>query len=266
MPFPPESEKLSAKYKELTAKRDSVFQSIELWGTKRPQASNAGYKVMGTDFFGVEIPEDWDIKESTDTIVCWDICSGSNKIGSIRIIPYKSEIIAGDDKTMREYILNDFKVNSSALITLSTKDADADTMKKIKGSLEVAYGGSVLYILSLANRYLELGGISIFGKIDSFNTENGRYTAVNIRAMKYVADDSAKGFHIEDLNQIITYPMDYPQMAPLVGPDYKTYGTYVMFAISSKTFINYCPNYKDLYYDFIIGDNMLKVVVGHYIP
>ena len=266
-PFITDDEKLRAEYKDLCDKRAEVYQSIKLLGTAKPKASNAGYKVLGTDFFIAEIPEEWDIKESTDTIVCWDIYSASGKIGSIQIIPYKSEIIASDDKTMREYILSDnFHFGSNTLITLSTKEADADTMQKVKSGLKLTGFLSVVYVESLANRYLELGGIKIFGKIDSFKIENNRFTAVNIRKMNYVPDNSAKGFHIEDLNEIITYPMDSPMLAPLVGPDYKSYGTYKISSVNTKSFFNDCPNYKDSYFDFIIGDNMVKVVLERYIP
>ncbi len=266
-PFITDDEKLSAEYKDLCNKRAEVYQTIKLLGTAKPKASNAGYKVLGTDFFIAELPEEWDIKESADDLVCWDICSKDGKIGSIQIIPYKSEVIPSDDKTMREYILsNDFHAHKDALITLSTEAADAETMQKIKSGLRLTGWDGVIYVQSLANRYLELGGIKIFGKIDSFKTENNRFTAVNIRKMNYVPDSSANGFHIEDLNQIITYPMDTPFLAPLVGPDYKSYGTNKYFAISSKTFFSDCPNYKESYFDFIIGDNMVKVVLERYIP
>lgn len=85
-----EDEKISAEYKDMQDKRADVCQTIKLWGTARPKASNAGYKVLGTDFFIAELPEKWDIKESTDALVCWDICSGGSKIGRFKSSPTKA--------------------------------------------------------------------------------------------------------------------------------------------------------------------------------
>ena len=261
------SDSLKDEYMDLYSKRQDIIKSIAIFGSKTPEASNTGYKVLGTGFFTIEVPLDWELKASANAAVSWDIYSDNSVIGSVQIIPYKSEVIPEDDKTMREYILNDFNDNRSALITLSTKNADQDTMQKIKSGFKLTGGDfTVIDLLSTANRYLELGGIRIFGKIDSLKAENGSFKAINIRAMKYVPDSSTKGFHIEDLNQIITYPIEQSvSIAPLVAPNYNGHGTYE-FPNLDSIFVAKYPNYKDMYYDFIIGDNTLKVVLGHYVP
>ncbi len=266
-----EDKDLSDDYIDMNRKKAEILQSFKLLGAKAPVPANEGYKVVGCIFFAVEIPGQWDLKASKEKKLAWDIFSEDSIAGRISLIPYRSETIPSDGSALREYILNDYNSSSSnrnAEIVLYKKTADQDTMRKIKGSFRFTGGGiTSVDMLSIANRYLELGGIKIFGKIDSIKTENGKLRGVNIRVMKYVADASEKGFHIEDSNQIISYPAEYPSFMPLVGPDYTSFGTYdVEGGIDLRHLEKENPEYKNFYYDFIIGDQMVKMIIGHYVP
>ena len=267
-----DDEKLAAEYKALLDTRAEAYKSIKLLEGARPEVANDGFKVVGTDFFTAEIPEKWDMKISSSA-ARWELYSENTVVGSIRLIPYKSETPASDGKTLREYVINDFRTSHSVEIALDAARADSDILQKIKSSMKMTGGASVVWVQSLANRYLELGGTKIFGKIESFdekrsdiNPQRVDFTAVNIRELNLVPDDSASGFHIEDTGRIVSYPLDAPQLAPLAAPDYKDYGTYDFFAISGATFYSDCPKYKESYYDFIISDGAVKVVLERYVP
>ncbi len=266
-----EDKELSDDYIDMSSKKQEIFKSFKLLGTKTPVPENEGYKVMGCIFFTVEIPGEWDLRASKEKILAWDILSDGDVAGRITLIPYRSETLASDDSALREYIMNDYSSstsNQNAEIVLYKKKADQGIMKKIKGSLKFTGGGvTSVDIQSIANRYLELGGIKIFGKIDGFKTENGKLSGVSIRVMKYVADGSEKGFHIEDSNQTVTYPAEYPVFAPLVGPDYTSLGTYCTEGgVDLRYLEKDHPDYKNFYYDFIIGDHMVKMIIAHYVP
>lgn len=95
--------------------------------------------------------------------------------------------------------------------------------------------------------------------------------AVRINVMEFLTDDPndeyPNGFRIEDLNQIETYSLDFGvSIAPLVAPNYNTYGIYEI-PILDESFIKNYENYKNAFYNFIIGsDGQLKIVLGHYVP
>jgi len=59
----PMEEELSDDYIAMSKQISKVAKGIELLGNQKPQASNEGFKVVGSSFFTVEIPENWDIKQ-----------------------------------------------------------------------------------------------------------------------------------------------------------------------------------------------------------
>lgn len=271
--YPPDDSELSNNYKVMSEQIPEIYHSINILGTERPKAYNEGFKVVGSSFFTVEIPSDWEIKRIEGFPLLWRIYTGNNNVGEIELILYKSEgtnETTADVSMLREYLFND-KASREVRITLNLGYADKVTMKKIKNSFKFAAGPyNVVDLQYTAQQYLVGGGKKVFGTIKGFQMENGKPVAVRVNVMKFVTDNKnneyPNGFQIKDLNQNEIYPLDGVHIAPLVAPNYNTYGVYEM-PLLDETFITNYKNYKHFYYDFIIGsDGQLKLVLGHYVP
>ena len=68
-----------------------VAKGIELLGNQKPQrGSNKGFKVVGSSFFTLEIPENWDIKQELLSDFTWYIYDETQKgeVGAITLVPY----------------------------------------------------------------------------------------------------------------------------------------------------------------------------------
>ena len=271
--YPPDDKELSRDYKAMSERIPEIYHSISILGGQKPKAKNEGFKVVGSSFFTVEIPNDWELKLIEGFPLLWNIYAGNNNVGEIEFIPYKSEgtnETTTDDGMMRVYLFND-ETSREMRITLNPVYADNATMEKIKNSFEFKAGPyNVVDLQYAAEQYLARGGKKVFGTIEDFQMENGKPVAVRVNVMKFLTDNPNNeypdGFRIEDLNKIETYPLDGVHIVPFAAPNYNTYGLYEM-PLLDETFINNYKNYKHFYYDFIIGsDGQLKIVLGHYVP
>ncbi len=265
-PWPRENNPgLYDEYQEMFKKRDAVCQTARLLGNKRPVPSNTGYRVIGSSFFTAEIPADWDLKVSSDSIIRWDVYSGGSAIGTIEMVPCYGEKLPGDAKTMREYVFDGSGDSADALITLSAEKADKTAMEKIKSAFKLVPNEStVVFLQSRANKLVAKGGEKVFGRFEGFNRENGLNISLNICLMSYVADDSAKGYRIEDVKQLKTYPIGsmVDVVAP-VKPNCMTYGPYGHSIIDAGTKNGLD---RDTYYDFIIYEGKVEMIMGRYLP
>lgn len=262
--YPPDNRKLAEEYKDLEEQIFEVLKSIALVGDTKPAAENEGFKVVGTTFFKLEVPQDWELKRSADHPVAWDISVGGTNIGQIKMIPYKSEI------TVTNGNMDDFNVltlgareNLSQIALIVDRNyADAGTLQKIKGTFELADGYfTVIDLMSNANIYVERGGTRLFGKIENVDVKDSGQVSIEVRLSEQVPDDqSPSGYRFEDLNETQTLTADWiPSIAPLKPPDYVTYGRYDIYLLDS-TFIEAHPDYKDFYYEFIL-DSGGKLVI-----
>ena len=251
-----------------------IIKSISSVGNQKPKALNEGFKVVGTSFFTLEIPSDCDIKTFEDSVLLWDIYKGNDRIGYIDMVPYKAiestEENIGDENII--HMTND-EIQRKARIQLFTDDLDQTAKEKIKESFLFTDGPyNVVDLQFTAGLYLGGGGKKIFGKIEDIHMENGVPMAINIKVMEFISDgpDGEKnpnGFHIKDLNKIEGYSLESSVLvAPLVAPNYNTYGTYGIYPLD-EVFIESYEHLKDFFYDFIIGkDGQLKIILGHYVP
>lgn len=272
--YPPDDKELSGEYQAMSEQLPEIFHSISISGDKKPKAVNEGFKVVGSSFFTVGIPNDWEIKAVKGTLV-WDIYAGNNRVGDFRLIPYKSEEFyetSPDDSTIREYLFNDGNDQTprEMAISFSPEFADKITVEKIKSSFEFGSGPyNVVDLQNTAQRYLAGGGKKVFGTIKDFQMENGKPVAVRVNVMKWLTDkpnDYPNGFLIEDLHQTATFTLDGVHIAPFAPPNYNTYGVYEM-PLLDENFISNHKNYEQFYYDFIMGsDGQLKIVLGHFVP
>jgi hypothetical protein len=270
--YPPDNKELSSEYQAMSKRIPKIYNSISILGKQKPKAVNEGFKVVGSSFFTVEIPIDWEIKRMNGSPFLWSIYTGNKNVGEIELIPYKSEgtnETPADVGVMREYLFDD-ETSREFRITLKSGYADKVIMKKIKNRFEFAAGPyNVVDLQYTAEQYLAGSGRKIFGTIKDLQMENGK-PAIRVNVMKFLADNGnnqhPNGFQIEDLNQIETYTLDGVHIAPLVAPNYNTYGAYEM-PLLDETFLANYKNYKHSFYDFIIGsDGQLKIVLEHYVP
>lgn len=292
MQYPPDNEELIKEYKSMFEQIPSICKTIDILGNECPKASNEGFKVVGSSFFTMEIPKNWEIQTFTDWPLLWEIylandeikeneedwynqkdntiVSKMNKIGEIEIIPYKSEELNYHEMTT--VYITDEEIFSKVRISLDNNNSNGEIMGKIKDSF-VMTGGfyNIVDLQTDAQRYLDGGGKKVFGKIESFEVEDEYPVAVQINVMDFIPDgpddNNPNGFYIKDLNKRERYPADSGvSIAPLIAPNYNTYGVYEIFPLD-QTFIESQQLLKDSFYYFIIGrDGQLKIMLQQYIP
>lgn len=276
--YPVDDEVLSKHYQEMSQQINYAVQGISLLGDQKPQAANDGFKVVGSSYFTLEIPSQWDIK-APDSLPIWNIYEGNNQVGWIQMLPYEiEEIIEGSDKALREDLYNEDTMRKMN-ITLNSDYADKSIMEKMKTTFKFTGGPfNVVDLESAANLYLAKGCKKVFGTIDSFELENGKLRALIVNVMEFIpdgpSDKNPNGFRIEDLKYREAYTLDQAvNVAPLAPPNYTSYSMYYL-PLLDENFINtydyknmYTYDYKNMYFDFIVGDRgNLLVVLGHYIP
>lgn len=270
--YSPDDEVLSKEYQEMFDQIPDILKSIDILGDQKPKALNEGFKVVGSSFFTVEIPNDWEIKAFEDWALLWELYAGKEKVGEIEMIPYHSRE-SDDDKMTTVYIINE-EIFRKARISLNIDDSNGEIIDKIKDSFVIIGGPSTVVDLQTdAQRYLDNGGRKIFGQIKDFEFEKGNDlpVAIIINVMEFIPDgpddNNPNGFSIKDLNKSEKYSADSGvSIVPLIAPNYNSYGIYGIYLLEEAFIENY-EHLKDFYYDFIVGsDEQLKFVLGHYIP
>lgn len=272
--YPLDEPELLSEYQTLSEQVHNVHQWVYLFGDHKPMAHNQGFKIVGSSFFTVEIPTDWALKAIEEPILSWSLYNqDNNEAGVIELIPYKSEK-AGEKPTavniVREYLYNPDTSREIELL-FNSELVDQETMEKIKGSLEFAGGPfNVVDLQSNALQYLSNGGKKVFGTIEDFVFSGDTPVSVSINVMQLLPDDSGQEYpnarNVEDLNKTETYSLDFGvSIALLAAPGYNTYGAYDIETIN-EDFINNQENYKDLYFDFILGsDGQLKIALERFV-
>ena len=259
--YPPDNSELAKEYLSLEEQLDLVCKSIALLGDIQPVAKNEGFKVLGTAFFKLEVPEDWDLKRAQDHPAAWDIWVDENNIGQIKMIPYNAEVIV-ENGSIDDYKITRFadEYQRQAALIVHRDYADDAIMEKIKDTFEWTDGYfTVIDLMSNANIYVERGGTRLFGKIENVTIEDSGPISVEVTLSERIADDqSPTGYRFEDLNETKTLTADWtPNIVPLAPPDYTTYGRYDIYLLDT-TFIEAHPDYKDFHYEFILdsGGNL----------
>lgn len=264
--YPVDNKELSREYVAMAEQIASITEMISLIGDQKPKAINAGYQVVGTSFFTMEIPVEWEIKVEEEYGDSWNLFSGDARIGGIDLIPYKSE---EDNEEMSRLYMTDDEIHREIRIIVHSEYADEDIMNRLKDTFQFVTGPyNVVDLQSSAGEYLARGGKKIFGEIIDFEVENGEPISVRVKMLDFVHDeDSPNGFYIEDLQQTETFSLDFGvRVAPFVAPNYVKYGLYEMPLVDGEFLRNY-ENYDHFYYDFIIGsDGQLKIIIAHYVP
>ncbi|MGI5879180.1 MAG: M56 family metallopeptidase [Syntrophomonadaceae bacterium] len=264
--YPLDDTAFSNEYNDMSEQMADISRSIALIGKRQPVAANQGFKVKGTSFFTIEIPQGWEMKAMEGFPPYWTMYVGDQQVGRVELVPYNST-----ERFNEKYLLDDQALRKVHIV-INPEDTNHKTIEKIINSFQFAGGPyNVVDLLTAAEEYVARGGERIFGQIAGFKMENGKPVAVHVKIMKFIpdgpGDDNPNGFLIEDLNQTKTYTLDWGvHIVPLVAPNHHTYGIYEM-PLLDETFINNYPDYGQFFYDFIIGsDGQLKFVLGRYIP
>lgn len=264
--YPVDNKELSREYVAMAEQIASITETISMIGDQKPKAMNAGYQVVGTSFFMMEIPVEWEIKVEEEYGDSWNLFMDDTRIGGIDLIPYKSE---EDNEEMSRLYMTDDEIHREIRIIVHSEYADEDTMNKLKDTFQFVTGPyNVVDLQSSAAEYLARGGKKIFGEIIDFEVENGEPVSVRVKMLDFVRDDeSPNGFYIEDLQQTETFSLDFGvRIAPFIEPNYVKYGLYEMPLVDGEFLRNY-ENYSHFYYNFIIGsDGQLKIIIAHYVP
>ncbi len=272
--YPLDDQEIRSKYLSMSEQLVNIPDWISLLKSEIPPAANEGFKVMGSSFFTVEIPDKWDMKLENGSAITWSLFTEGNQVGVLELIPYLSENPLEnnmtDDDMLVEYIAN-HELLREFRIALSSEYADIVLMEKIKNSLVFLDGPyNVVDLHSHASQYMAGGGKKVFGRIEDIEVENGKPVAVRVKVMRWGTESSENetqnGFVIDDLNQVESYSLDSGvKVAPLAAPNYTSYGIYDMPRLD-EDFLKDYGNFQDFYYDFILGsDGQLKLIIGHYV-
>lgn len=294
--YPVDDEETSSDYIAISKQIANVTEWINLLGDQKPEASNEGFKVVGTSFFAVEIPDNWDIKANEMHQPIWYMYDGDNNVGKIELIPRHHSSDFEKSFTIEDPLLRKGKyeikeVSSSiayigsynsmffddqlfreAEISINVEFWDQGTMEKIKNSFKFVKGPlNTVDLMTNGLQYLALGGKRVFGTIDGFEMENGEPVAVRVNTMEtiLVSDygiDRVLKASIQNLNKTETYPLDMgTKVVPLASPNNSTYGLYEMPLLDSE-FTKNADNYKGIFYIFIIGsEGRVKIVLEQYL-
>lgn len=264
-----DKDKLHKEYEEMMAQVDTLTSSIKSIGEIRPEAKIEGYKVIGSSFFTLEIPEEFDIRTSEDYGLRWEIYSGENIVGDMELLPYKSLY----DYIYLESDLNklivDVEVQRKAKINLTDEENHEEILKNMILTFDfIPSPYTILDVETSAVDYLDGGGKMLFGNIEDVAFSEGELKAITLNLKEFVLDDNADtGFYIEDLNTKEEYSLEEGVLIiPLMPPNYVSFDAYGMRIMDSE-FIEEYEHLKDMFYNFIIGaDGQLKIIRGFYLP
>lgn len=299
--YPFDDEETSSGYVAMSNQIERVIKSIGLLGNQKPQASNKGFKVVGTGFFTLEIPDSWNIKATELPQPLWYIYDGDTKIGTIELVPRRpssdtdgtysieESFLRNGNTKMKNITSSTYKIEWYALTFYDEElyrqvnllidyefTYPRETLEKIENSFKFVPGPfNTVDLLTNGFQYLEQGGKRVFGTIEGFETENGEPVAVLVNTMNVALVNENTDSHSADivlepeivnLNKTETYPLDMgARVVPIVSSDNGTYGLYVMPLLDSS-FANNSDNYKETYYNFIVGsDGKVKMVLEQYL-
>lgn len=254
-----------------------LYVFLAITGCNFKTTSNNGntthdnFKLVDSDFFCLEVPNNWELEPVEDSSFDWAIYEDSNYIGHIQMINYAVEDDFEEEDLQVIYIADD-DILRKAVVLLYSDDIVANVIKTIRESfvfLDSPY--NILDFQRDAKTYLSDGGQNLFGQIIGIDTQDNQSMAVQIKLLQFLADgpedNNPNGFSIKDLKQIRTLSFDPGvRVAPLIEPNYNTYELYEM-PLLDKSFLQNYPSYKYQFYDFILDrDGQLRMVLQHYIP
>lgn len=264
-----DNDKLKKEYDEMFEQVDLMTSSIKSLDNSRPKAKIEGYKVIGSSYFTVEIPQEWDIKITEDYALRWEIYSGENIVGDIELLPYKSIYDVLYYETDLNKILLDDEMERKARISINDETNNIEVMQNMLLTFDfIPSHYTILDVQTAAREYLDGGGKKLFGQIEAIDMVDGEPKAITIKVKEFITGASLDtGFTINDLGIEEEYSLeDGVLITPLMPPNYNSFGVYGIYNMDGD-FIQSYEYLDDFHYDFIIGsDGKLKIILGFYLP
>ena len=221
---------------------DKILDKVKVVGESRPPVKNEGYKLIGSSFFTLETPENWEVVKDEEDIFLWNICVGEKEnIGSIELVSrYEDEKQYQDYATLyiedKEYVRK---------IKISLNDIFKDQLDIMEDTLSFVYDTyNILDAKDDAMAYVEGGGKTEIGQISEIDLIDSHVFPIRIKVKEGNLEDSkeiTKEYHIDSGASVI----------PLVDGKYNMYGDYPL----DQYYIEKNKNMSDRYYEFIIDRN-----------
>ena len=279
--YDPADKEETESYMSMNSMSEEILKTIKPYGDEKPAASNKGYKVVGNSFFTLEIPEDLEMEAGE--FLSWNFTKGGDVVGSLSM--FHGRLSEEDMNGVSDFAY--FTKPDSTIYTCiavngySIGESAFNVMKNTFGYKTSDVPVTVLDYIDTAEKYIDLGGSRLFGKITDISPvsygENMQGAVTTVELMDFVRDENQpNGFKIVDLNETRVLESGYgghsPDFIPLVPPNYNTLGVYVRYLLDEKFIEDYGDEnkpsyYKNFYYDFILHpDGTLLLIKGHYIP
>jgi len=265
--YPPENENLSEEYKSMNNKINEIVEKTKFIGNLYPEAKNKDFKVVGSAFFIMEIPKDFEVKESVEEMT-WNFHNDDKDIGEIRFIPY----LNNSENEENGYLFSSLENKDllrKAEILIKSEELDKSDFESIKSSFKFLGGPNTsIDIKTRAQQYHQYGGKKVFGKIKEIVQENGNIIGLKIEEFSFTQNNETEdeSIPIKISNELLEYSVNGSgnNVIILTPPDYTSHKRY-----GFTTLDNLISNYKfqDYYFDFIIGsDDEIKIIIEKYIP
>lgn len=272
----PDDETLTEEYQRMVQDVNGIAESITLLGNQEPLAKNEGYKLVGSSFFTIEIPREWDL-EPYDTTLQWSIREDTKKIGYISLESYYYDWIVPEGFLRNLTVLRD-EETQRAVIILIDKKKDLGILEIIKDSFEFQNGPyNTVDMKTAADTYVAQGGQMVYGFIDGFEMTDGSLSAIRINAVDFIEGDPddpetpegsfPNGFELESIGPV-TYPVGERgvDVKPLIGPNYNTFAIYHMTMVDEDFIHDFEEKYDRFYQIYVGADGEIKILIMFSLP
>ena len=233
---------LTKEYEEMKRDLNKILDTVKVESESRPPVKNDGYKLIGSSFFTLETPENWEVVKDEEGVFRWDIYVGEKEnIGSIELVSrYADEEQHQDYATL--YIEDE---EHGRKIKISLHDIFKDQLDIIKDTLSFVYDTyTILDAKDDAMAYVEGGGKAEIGQISEIDLIDSHVFPIKIKVKEGNSEDSkeiTKEYHIDRGASVI----------PLIKGKYNMYGNYSL----DQYYVQENKDVSNRYYEFIIDRN-----------
>ena len=265
MQYPPEDEELAKNFQLFQSYIDEITDSFEIIETASPVPENIGFKIVGSNFFSIEIPKEWNIETVEDSYMTWLIRKEGKMIGEIKFVPYFTDNYYWFEEGIH-YTADNKQLLRKASINMKRDFKDVENFKKVSESMKIIDGPiNVVDMFTISQQYLAGGCTNVFGRIERIEYKDDKPVKIFIDEKNYLTGDYPNGVALEDVSQFpLEYKIEHCRVLPLVPPNYVAHGKYLMPLIENFEMIS---PYDSLIYEFIINsEDEVLMMIGRYFP
>jgi hypothetical protein len=265
MQYPPEDEELAKNFQLFQSYIDEITDSFEIIETASPVPEDIGFKVVGSSFFTIEIPKEWNIETVVDSYMTWLIRKEGKMIGEIKFVPYFTDNYYWFEERIH-YKADNKQLLRKASINMKRDFKDIENFKKVSESMKIIDGPiNVVDMFTISQQYLAGGCTHVLGSIERIEYKDDKPVKIFIDEKNYLTGDYPNGVALEDVSQFpLEYKIEHCRVLPLAPPNYVTHGKYLMPLIENFEMIS---PYDSLIYEFIINsEDEVLMMIGRYFP